>query len=120
MRRLLLVDDSAAFRGLVKWYLATLPGILIVGEAADGREAIEQVSRTNPDLVLMDVRMPTMDGLEATRQLRARGDQACIVLLTAHGDAVPQSLVSEVGADGLIDKADLGERLRAVIVTEVS
>jgi DNA-binding NarL/FixJ family response regulator len=118
MRKLLLVDDSAAFRGLLKWYLGTLPGITVVAEASDGREALEQVTRTNPDLVLMDVRMPTMDGLEATRQLRARGGQARILLLTAHGDAIPPWLVSEVGANGMIDKADLGERLREAVISD--
>jgi len=117
MTKLLLVDDSAAFRGLLKWYLGTLPGVTVVAEAGDGREALDQVMLTNPDLVLMDVRMPTMDGLEATRQLRARGDGPRVLLLTAHGDAVPQWLVSEVGANGLLDKAQLGDRLRDAVTS---
>ena len=107
----MLVDDSAAFRGLLSWYLQTMPGFEVVAEAADGLEALVEVARTSPDLVLMDVRMPNMDGLEATRRLRAAASPPRILLLTNHADAIPAGLLEEAGADGLLDKCDLADKL---------
>ena len=114
-KRVLIVDDSPGFRGLLHWYLGTLPGIEIVGEAADGEAALAAVARTNPDLVLMDVRMPNLNGLQACKQLRSDGRSARVLLLTAYGDAIPRWLASEAGADDVIDKSNLGDRLREAI-----
>jgi DNA-binding NarL/FixJ family response regulator len=114
-RRVLLVDDSPAFRGLLQWYLGTLPEIEIVAEASDGEQAIAEVARLHPDVVLMDVRMPKMDGLEATRRIRAGSESPRILLLTNHATAIPAGLVAEAGADALLDKADLADTLPAQI-----
>ena len=114
-RRVLLVDDSPAFRGLLQWYLGTLPEVEIVAEAANGEQAIAEVTRLQPDVVLMDVRMPKMDGLEATRRIRAGGESPRILLLTNHATAIPAGLVAEAGADALLDKAELADRLPAEI-----
>jgi CheY-like chemotaxis protein len=114
-RRVLLVDDSPAFRGLLQWYLGTLPELEIIAEATDGEEAIAEVARLQPDLVLMDVRMPKMDGLEATRRIRAGLQSPQILLLTNHATAIPAGLVAEAGADALLDKAELADRLPAAI-----
>jgi len=111
-KRVVIVDDSAGFRGLLQLVLGTLPGVDVVAEAADGEEALAQVRRTNPDLVLMDFRMPNLNGLQATKQLRSEGSSMRIVLLTAHGDAIPAWLAAEAGADEVVDKSKLGERLR--------
>ncbi len=117
LRRVVVVDDSDGFRSLLQWFLGSLPEVEIVAEARDGLEAIEQVGRTKPDLVLMDVCMPRLDGLQTTRKLRAEGESACIVLLTAYGDTIPRWLAEEVGADDVLDKSNLGERLREAIVS---
>lgn len=110
--RVLVVDDSSGFRGLLQMFLSSVPDVEVVGEAADGVEAITAVLRTKPDLVLMDVRMPALNGLQATKRLRTAGESARIVLLSAYGDAIPRWLAHEVGADDVLDKSCLGERLR--------
>src|SRR4029079_8935129 len=88
-RRVLLVDDSPAFRGLMQWYLGTLPEIEIIAEATDGEQAIAEGARLHPDLVLSDVRTPKKDGLEATRRIRAGNESPRILLLTNHATAIP-------------------------------
>ncbi|WP_394618886.1 response regulator [Lentzea sp. JNUCC 0626] len=80
--RLVLVDDDPLVRAGLLMILGGAEGIDVVGEAADGREAVDVVLRERPDVVLMDVRMPRMDGLTALRQLRDRGSPARIVVLT--------------------------------------
>jgi CheY-like chemotaxis protein len=114
-QRVLLVDDSPAFRGLMQWYLGTLPQVEIVAEATDGEQAIAEVARLHPDVVLMDVRMPKMDGLEATRRIRAGRLAPRILLLTNHATAIPEGLATEAGADELLDKAELADLLPAAI-----
>lgn len=113
----MVVDDSEGFRSLLQWFLGSLPEVEIVGEAADGEGAIAEVGRTKPDLVLMDVCMPKLDGLQTTRRLRTDGESARIVLLTAYGDTIPRWLAEEVGADDVLDKSNLGDRLREAVVT---
>jgi CheY-like chemotaxis protein len=115
LRRVVVVDDSEGFRSLLQWFLGSLPDVEIVAEARDGLDAIEQVGRTKPDLVLMDVCMPKLDGLQTTRKLRTAGESARIVLLTAYGDTIPRWLAEEVGADDVLDKSNLGDRLREAI-----
>ena len=115
-RRVVVVDDSDGFRSLLQWFLGSLPEVEIVGEASDGEGAIAEVGRTKPDLVLMDVCMPKLDGLQTTRRLRTDGESARIVLLTAYGDTIPRWLADEVGADDVLDKSNLGDRLREAVV----
>ena len=82
MIRVLLVDDQALVRAGFRMILDAEPEIDVVGEASDGREAIDQVRSLRPDVVLMDIRMPELDGLEATRRL-----------MTGHGDDAPKVLM---------------------------
>ena len=81
--RVLLVDDEALMRSGLRLMIDGARGIEVVGEAADGQYALEQVAALGPDVVLMDIRMPRMTGLEALAALRERGDQARVVMLTA-------------------------------------
>ena len=69
--RLLIADDNATFRSGLRDLLTTVPDVEIVGEAADGQQAVEVARRLKPEVVLMDVRMPTLDGIVATSMIRA-------------------------------------------------
>jgi len=80
--RVLLADDQALVRAGFRLIVDAEPDMEVVGEAADGSEVVEQASATNPDVVLMDVRMPNLDGIEATRRLLASGDGPRVLMLT--------------------------------------
>ncbi|HZS24215.1 MAG TPA: response regulator transcription factor [Gaiellaceae bacterium] len=82
MIRVLLADDQALVRAGFRLIVDAEPDMEVVGEAADGSEVVEQASATNPDVVLMDVRMPNLDGIEATRRLLASGDGPRVLMLT--------------------------------------
>jgi DNA-binding NarL/FixJ family response regulator len=111
MIRIVLVDDQAMVRAGFRMILESEPGLTVVGEAADGTEAIELVERASPDVVLMDVRMPRMDGLEATRVICARWPTTRVLMLTTfdHDDYVYDAL--RAGASGFLLKDASPEQL---------
>lgn len=81
--RVLLVDDEALMRSGLRLLIDGASGIEVVGEAGDGQQALDEAARLHPDVILLDVRMPRMTGLEALAALRERGDEARVVMLTA-------------------------------------
>ena len=115
--RVLIVDDRLSSRNGLKALLVTQPGIEIVGEAADGREAIELVAECRPDVVLMDVRMPLMDGLEATRIIKDRWPEAKVIVLTMYPSHQDEALAA--GADAFLVKGCAAEELLAAILKGV-
>jgi DNA-binding NarL/FixJ family response regulator len=84
--RLLLVDDQRLMREGLRTLLEMEPGLEVAGEAGNGQEALDAYARLLPDVVLMDVRMPVLDGVEATRRLRARWPTARVIILTTFDD----------------------------------
>jgi DNA-binding NarL/FixJ family response regulator len=115
--RILLADDEALVRSGLRLILQSEPGFEVVGEAEDGEDAIEQTRRLRPDVVLMDVRMPHMDGVEATRRLVEAGEGKVLILTTFDLDAHLFAAV-RAGASGFMLKAvppdDLITAVRAV------
>jgi DNA-binding NarL/FixJ family response regulator len=102
--RLLLADDHTMVRQSMRRSMEDA-GFTIVGEAADGAEAVRLAASTRPDVVLMDVSMPVLDGVEATRQVRATGDGAPqVVMLTMHADADVVRRSLHAGAVGYLTK----------------
>jgi DNA-binding NarL/FixJ family response regulator len=113
--RMVIADDKARTRRSLKALLTIVkPEIDVVGEAADGQQAVQQVERTRPDVVLMDARMPTMDGLEATRQIKARWPEVKVIFLTMHLLHLDQARAA--GADALLVKGGPSEELVNTIV----
>ena len=84
--QVLVVDDHPLFRRGVRWSLEHEHDLLVVGEAADGQTAIQQVDLTMPDVVLVDINMPQMSGLEVTRVIKRRHPQMGVIILTMHED----------------------------------
>jgi DNA-binding NarL/FixJ family response regulator len=111
MIRALLADDQAVVRAGLAMILEAQGDIEIVGHAVDGREAIELTRTLDPDVVLMDIRMPVVDGIEATRRLVETGARARILILTTYGleEYVYEALRS--GAAGFFVKTDAPEEL---------
>jgi DNA-binding NarL/FixJ family response regulator len=116
--RVLVVDDDALVRAGLSMVLGGVEEIAIVGEAADGNEVAQAVAKHEPDVVLMDIRMPGMDGLAATELLRAHADPPEVIVLTTFevGDDVLRAL--RAGASGFLLKdtppADIVRAVRAV------
>jgi DNA-binding NarL/FixJ family response regulator len=102
--RVLIIDDEALVRAGLRMILESAGDITVVGEADDGADAIESVARCRPDVVLMDIRMPRLDGLAATAALREIGDEPPVVILTTFDldDYVFRAL--QAGADGFLLK----------------
>jgi DNA-binding NarL/FixJ family response regulator len=113
--RVLVVDDQALVREGLVTLLAGVPDIEPVGAAADGEEAIRLCARHHPDVVLMDLRMPRLDGVEATRRIRAEQPAIEVVVLTTHADEDSILDALNAGARGYLTKdAGLAEISRAI------
>ena len=116
--RVLVVDDDAATRELLRDVL-TIGGIEVVGEAGDGLEGVRLALELEPDVVLMDQRMPVLDGIEATRRLRDELPYTQVVILTAYGDHRSQRGAGRVGAYAYLPK-DTSSRLLLEVVTRAA
>lgn len=109
--RLILVDDHEVVRTGLKAYFSAQPGIVVVADVSNGAQAIELIEQMRPDLVVMDIGMPGMDGLETTRLLKARYPQVQVLALTVYDDKQHLFEMLAAGASGYLTKQAAAEEL---------
>jgi two-component system, NarL family, response regulator NreC len=109
--KVLLADDHAILREGIRMVLDAQPGITVVGEAEDGRQALEMVEDLQPDVVVMDIAMPNMNGAEATRQIKRRFPHTKVVILTMHENQQYLMQIVNAGATACVLKRSAGTEL---------
>ena len=114
--RVLIADDHRLFAEALEAILAADERIEVVGQASDGSKAVELARTLDPDLVLMDVSMPVLDGFEATREIRAAGEDVRVIMLTGSNSRADVDRSREAGASGYITKDRIASELVAAIV----
>jgi DNA-binding NarL/FixJ family response regulator len=100
----LIVDNLAHVRQGIKTLLQLTDDLEVVGEAANGLEAVQMAEQFRPDIVIMDLKMPEMDGFEATRRIKSRRLAGGVIALTLYGDQHNRERAAQVGADAFIEK----------------
>ncbi len=116
--RLLIVDDMPHVRRELRTRLQLTSDVEVVGEASDGAEAVAQAERLRPEVIVMDLEMPSMDGITATREIKRRGLARRIILLSVHPDPKAVKHAQEAGADALVDKTAHLQALIDLIVAK--
>lgn len=120
--KVLIADDHHVVRRGLVFFLKTQPGIEIVGEASNGNEAVKQVGELQPDIVLMDLDMPIMNGIEATREIKKAFPHVKIMILTSFSDQVHVIPAIEAGASGYqlkdIEPDELVEAMKRLLAGE--
>ena len=115
MTRILIADDHDVVRSGVRHIIEDQPGWSVVAEAADGKDAVAQAIATKPDVAILDYRLPLIDGIEATRQIRRRVPTVEVLIFTMHDD---ESLLHEAlsaGARSYVQKSDAGQHLISAV-----
>jgi two-component system response regulator NreC len=113
--KLMLVDDHDVVRTGLRSFLETQPGMKVIAEAKNGHQALEKAQETQPDIVLMDISMPDMDGMEATLQLKKMYPDCQVLVLTVHADKQYFMKMLSVGASGYVTKQAAADELVAAI-----
>ena len=115
---ILLADDHAMMRAGLKLLLQSLPGVKVIGEAGDGRTAVRMAGELSPDVVVMDINMPDLNGIEATRQIRAQGKGPKVIALTAYSPSKFTTEMLKAGASAYVLKTsafqEIGNALDAI------
>ena len=122
IKKVFIVDDDPEFRRFLREFLSDQAGLKIVGEAADGKQALEKVKKIKPDLVLLDIRMPGMNCLTASRLLKRKLPQARIIIMTIFDNPKYADSAKENGAVSYVQKSnmvkDLMPAIRAALKNE--
>jgi DNA-binding NarL/FixJ family response regulator len=105
-KQILLVDDSELIRLATRHFLESQPGFVVCGEAADGIDALEKAKHLNPDLIILDIAMPRMNGRQTASELRARMYRVPVILFTWYADAVQPGDAEEAGITAIISKSN--------------
>jgi two-component system, NarL family, response regulator LiaR len=114
--RVLIADDHRMFAEALEAILASDRRLEVAGQAADGAEAVRVALKTRPDVILMDIAMPIMDGLQATKQIRKQWPQACVVMLTGSNSRTDVDRARDAGAAGYVTKERIASELVDAIV----
>ena len=115
--RVLIADEQPLFSKSLEAILSYDDRVEVVGHAVDGREAVEFTASLAPDVVLMDINMPVMDGFEATRRIRASGSRASVLVLTGSDSRGDEVRARRAGADGYVAKVRIATDLLEAIVS---
>jgi DNA-binding NarL/FixJ family response regulator len=113
--RLLIADDEPLFVEMIQAMLSAEPGIHVVATARDGREAVKLATELQPDVIVMDISMPGMDGIDATRQIRQSNADACVLILTGGKTLGDVDRARQAGAAAYVTK----DRIATDLVSEI-
>ncbi len=113
--RVVIIDDHPIVRAGMRMILSDAPAIQIVGEGTNGQEALRLAAELRPDVLVLDVNLPDINGLEVTRRMRARGDTTAVLILTVHNDSQMVFGLLKAGATGYVLKDDTLETLASAI-----
>lgn len=104
-KRILIVDDAQSVRESLGWLIENEPGLTVVGSASNGLDALRLANDLTPDLVILDIELPDMDGFAVARGLKAMPNPPFVVLLSVYGDPASRQQGSEIGCDAFVEKS---------------
>lgn len=113
--RVLLVDDSEQFLQSATAFLSQCPSVEVIGTATSGKDAIKKVQELRPDLVLMDIAMPRVNGLVATKEIKNARPETKVIIVSIHKEQAYFTAAKEAGSDGYVVKDDLTKTLLPMI-----
>jgi DNA-binding NarL/FixJ family response regulator len=113
--KILIVDDQERVRQDLRTALGLMEGLEVIGEAANGLEAVREAERLSPDVVLMDLKMPGMDGFEAARRIKDRHLARGVVVLTLYGQNAAREQAARMGVDAFVEKGTSIQTLNEII-----